>query len=193
MPNDQIKLDYAAPEKQSAWRWWLWLPIILIGSLFLLSVFLPPSSKIGPRASARVHCASNLRQIGQAMLLYANDNGSKYPDHIEDLLVEEIAPVAFVCPSTNDTASAAGPTTQATQANFVTPGHCSYIYLGKGFTTAASAETILAYEPLKNHDGDGSNVLFGDGHVEFVEKQLMTKMLAELAAGQNPPRAEKLK
>jgi len=29
--------------------------------------------------SNRVKCASNLRQIGQAMLLYANDNGGKYP------------------------------------------------------------------------------------------------------------------
>ena len=33
----------------------------------------------GHETSARVRCASNLRQIGQALLLYANDNGGHYP------------------------------------------------------------------------------------------------------------------
>ena len=47
-------------------------------------------------------------------------------------------------------------------------GHLSYIYLGKEMNTKTiSPDTIVAYEPLSNH-GDGSNVLFGDGHVEFV-------------------------
>ena len=33
----------------------------------------------------RIKCASNLRQIGQAMLLYANENKGKYPDDLGTL------------------------------------------------------------------------------------------------------------
>ncbi len=197
MADDQIRLDYATPQPGS--RRSTRQVIFLTGGFVLLALFIASvllSSFNPPRVeSNRVKCSSNLRQIGQAMLLYANDSGGKYPDHIEDLLVEEITPDVFVCPNSNDTYAAVGPTTQATQANLIAPGHCSYIYCGKGFTSSASANTIFAYEPLGNHkdEGNGSNVLFGDGHVEFVEKKLMTKILAELAAGQNPPRAEKLR
>src|SRR5947209_1600319 len=53
--------------------------LVVIGILVLLGAFLLPSL-CGPRATAnRVKCASNLRQIGQALLLYANDNHGEYP------------------------------------------------------------------------------------------------------------------
>jgi prepilin-type processing-associated H-X9-DG protein len=47
---------------------------------------------------------------------------------------------------------------------------------------------VLAYEPLTDHIGDGMNVLFGDGHVEWVPKLKASHMTAELNAGHNPPR-----
>ncbi len=119
-------------------------------------------------------------------MLYANDHGGKYPDAVEGLLEEGIGTEAFICPSTIDT-RATGATTQAIVAEWATPGCFSYIYLGKGFTDKCSTDTVLMYEPLSNHDGDGSNVLFGDGHVRFVQAITMKKIIAELTAGQNPP------
>ena len=32
----------------------------------------------------------------------------------------------------------------------------------------ADAVNVIAYEPIQNHGGEGGNVLFCDGHVEFV-------------------------
>jgi hypothetical protein len=37
------------------------------------------------------------------------------------------------------------------------------------------------------------NVLFGDGHVEFIAQPNADKMIAELKAGHNPPRREMMR
>jgi prepilin-type processing-associated H-X9-DG protein len=56
------------------------------------------------------------------------------------------------------------------------------VYVGGRLTvTTALATTIVAYEPLDNHNGNGSNVLFGDGHVGWIVKDAWPAMAA--AAG----------
>src|SRR5688572_26168393 len=53
--------------------------LVVIGIIALLiSILLPALSAAKERAS-RVRCGSNLRQIGQGLLLYANDNKGMYP------------------------------------------------------------------------------------------------------------------
>ena len=106
---------------------------------------------------------------------------------IGELMDQDLTPDAFICPNTNHTPAALGPTTQASAANIHSGGHLSYIYLGKGFTSSVAPNVILAYEPLSNH-GSGMNVLFGDGHVEFFHTAEATALIAELTAGHNPPR-----
>jgi prepilin-type processing-associated H-X9-DG protein len=49
-----------------------------------------------------------------------------------------------------------------------------------------TADHILAYEKLGNHES-GANVLFGDGHVEWVDAVSGEVMIAGLQAGRNPP------
>ena len=59
----------------------------------------------------------------------------------------------------------------------------SYIYLGKGMNArTVSADTVVAYEPLSNHENDGSNVLFGDGRVKFILSPAIKAMEAKLKA-----------
>src|SRR5438105_1544867 len=53
--------------------------LVVIGILVLLASFLMPSLCSSRETANRVKCASNLRQIGQALLLYANDNHGEYP------------------------------------------------------------------------------------------------------------------
>ena len=107
---------------------------------------------------------------------------------IGELMDQDLTPAVFICPNTNHTPAALGPTTQATAANIHSGGHLSYIYLGKGFTSSVAPNVILAYEPLSNHYGNGMNVLFGDGHVEFIHTAEATALIAELTTGHNPPR-----
>jgi prepilin-type processing-associated H-X9-DG protein len=152
----------------------------------MMSILIPSVNRASETAN-RIKCASNMRQIGQALLLYANDNHGQYPPNLEDLLpAGNVTSNVFICPSSNDT-PASGSTPQALAAALSAGGHESYIYI-PNLNSSASADTIVLYEPLSDHSGDGMNVLFGDGHVEFDVKQQAAGMIAEIQAGFNPPR-----
>lgn len=128
----------------------------------------------------RIICPINLRMIGQALTLYANNHDHKYPGDWSALLGEGFSTSFLVCPSTNDEA-ATGATTRAVLADFATPHHCSYLYLGKGLSQPLPADRVIALEPLENHQGKGLNVLFGDMHVEWLDKAQADILLAKLA------------
>ena len=113
-------------------------------------------------------CQSNLVQVGRAVVIYAEAHGGRYPDTLGDMLTTtDISPAAFVCPASADV-PAIGPTTRAVADNLTAGGHVSYVYVGRGLTTrTVTPSTVIAYEPLANH-GDGGNVLYGDGHAEWL-------------------------
>src|SRR5688572_13780428 len=53
--------------------------LVVIGIIALLISILLPSLNRARETANRVKCASNLRQIGQALLLYGNENKGNYP------------------------------------------------------------------------------------------------------------------
>ncbi len=53
--------------------------LVVIGIVVLAIAFLLPTGCANKERANRVKCASNLRQIGQALMLYANDNKGNYP------------------------------------------------------------------------------------------------------------------
>ena len=53
--------------------------LVVIGIIALLISILLPSLNRARETANRVKCSSNLRQCGQAMILYANDNKGSYP------------------------------------------------------------------------------------------------------------------
>jgi prepilin-type processing-associated H-X9-DG protein len=137
--------------------------VVLLGIIVIL---LSPKRHLGEPAW-RVICASHLKQIGQAMLLYANENGGTSADSFVTLLrTQDLVPDVFVCPK-DDIEPAEDVDAFAADPG---PRHCSYLYLGDRLPmpfNALPAEAILAYDRLDNHEGDSINILFGDGHAEF--------------------------
>jgi len=129
-------------------------------------------------APNRIRCLSNLRQIGNAIRDYADANGGHYPDDWQSLFLHtDLGAGVFVCPSANDEV-AGGATTREIADNLRRPNHCSYIYYGKGLSTPVAPECVIAAESLENHSGDGMNILFGDGHVLWCNKDQAVKLLA---------------
>jgi prepilin-type processing-associated H-X9-DG protein len=180
-------LDYATPSLHKRRIWPLVTVLSIAGFLIIfLGLSLSTPSLHSRDTAPRVKCGSNLRQIGQAMLLYANEHGGQYPDSFETVLSsEEISADVFCCPSTS-VRPASGATTQATIANFGAGHHCSYCYVARGAIVKSSPDIVLAYEPLSNHDDDGMNVLFNDGHVEFIAKPGAEALLKRMATTTQP-------
>ena len=156
---------------------------LLLGqSALMTSVLLPSLSKARETAN-RVKCGSNLRQIGMGCLIYANDHNGKLPPDQGTLLKEaDLTLPVFLCPSGNTTVPpevlAGNLDAKATWVN----QHSDYVYLGAGKTQAtANAETVIAYEK-DNHHNDGMNMLFGDGHVEYLHTFEAQRRLADQKA-----------
>ena len=109
---------------------------------------------IARQRSGRQPCASNLRQIGQALLLYSMDHDGRIPDRLEDLITgtDALSATGLICPDGPDR-----------------PGQCSYDYIGAGrMLDDFGPDDIVAFEPPHNHQSDGGYALFGDGHIEYV-------------------------
>jgi prepilin-type N-terminal cleavage/methylation domain-containing protein/prepilin-type processing-associated H-X9-DG protein len=216
--------------------------LVVIGIIALLISILLPSLNRARETANRVKCSSNLRQIGQALLLYANENKGGYPrtlasstggttwgsgttdqdpfvgtETLNDdvtaavfLLIrtQDIGSEVFTCPSSNAEKDLYGGGTNGplNRSNFSTvTKNLSYSYahpypnttatgsgyklnssIGPDFAIAAdinpgtvgtgnlvnAVTTVSSAAAMKNgntnnHDRDGQNVLYGDGHVEF--------------------------
>ena len=162
--------------------------------LFVLAVTLiVPSLGRAREAANRIKCASCLRQIGQAALLYANDHGGVLPsDLIAMYRTQDITPEVFTCPS-SDVWKAEGATQEKVVASMFAGDHLSYAWTGAGLTTAAPADVIVAFDlelhvPMDGVSTTGMNVLFAAGSVVFVNEAESKAVRAQFFAGVRPIR-----
>jgi len=140
-----------------------------------------PSLTRARMSANMVKSASNLRQIGQAMLLYANENKGKYPKTMGELLLtQDITIDVFVSPQSKTRAPR--DKTKDEQALWVT-NDCDYEYLGAGKNSQTGADIILAYEKIRP-GMRGINMLYGDGHVEYINVQNARQILERQKAAE---------
>jgi prepilin-type processing-associated H-X9-DG protein len=136
------------------------------GAALGVSILLPSLNRARETAN-RVKCASNERQIGQGILLWANDHKGQYPPTLGDLATDgDLTPEVFICPSGNTALPKDYKTmAPADLAKWVNE-HADYVYVGAGQNTMIGADQVVLYEKPADHT-TGMNILFGDGHVEF--------------------------
>ena len=131
------------------------LILIFTGINIYPSLFRYPSQV----RAVRVACAGNLKNIGLGLKMYAADHDAIYPRRLVDAgRYLAYQPALFVCPSSG-----------TTTGRFETVDEwLDYVYV-KGLAESVPPDSVLMYCHPKNHGGVGGNVLFADGHVEWVD------------------------
>lgn len=119
----------------------------------MISIFLPSLSR-ARELSKRTVCSAQLRGIGQALYIYAQDEpDGLFPERGCDWVARlstNTLPRQFICPSDYQTARS------------------SYYYV-PGYGTKSDPRQIILYERLDIHSGEGGNILYQDSHVSFVK------------------------
>lgn len=151
-----------------------------------VSIILPALNRARETAN-RVKSASNLRQIGIAMYQYADQHEGKFPATLGDVAIAgDLSADVFVSPSSN-TAAPGNVVDKQKLAEWVNESS-DFVYLGAGKTNHASPEDVLAYEKPDIHGHDGFNVLFGDGHIEWLNRDSGLKVVRQQEAKDKQPK-----
>ncbi|MGR3175107.1 MAG: prepilin-type N-terminal cleavage/methylation domain-containing protein [Candidatus Scalindua sp.] len=169
--------------------------LVVIAIIGILAGILLPVLSRARESARKTQCMSNLKQIGMGLIMYANENNEAFP---QDLTTVAADPAmrslnllydayvsdnkVFNCPSdtTVDATTNAQMKVSTDNLSF-DPDQCSYGY-DYTHTQADDADVALAADrppaspdattSSDNHNGRGQNVVYVDGHVEFVTSPL---------------------
>lgn len=144
----------------------------------------PPMTADKPsrEAAFNIMCASNMRQLGQAVMLYAQAHEGKLPGSLLEIMRhEELDNNVLNCPTDvrHWLSNREGPEVRDA---WIRMGNSSYVYHGRGLTNRLPTDYPLFTEVSTGHSG-GMNICFGDGHVEMVPLKHVPAVLAQLDAG----------
>lgn len=123
----------------------------------LISILLPSLSRARELAKRAVS-ASNLRAIGQGLHIYANDHGGKFPESLETLIEQGMI------------------TRETLNSPRDEEGRVSYTYIA-GQSETNDPRNVIAHERVMGDEG--TNVLFLDGHVEWLPPERFVQALVE--------------
>ena len=126
-----------------------------VGAAAMTTSIVLPSLNRARETANRVHCASNMRRIGEAMSMYAAEHDGQLPPDLGMLIVtQEITLNEFTCPSGNVSVPAdvanGKPEGMARWANEKSP----YVYVGKGKTNREEVDVLLVYEKIEDLGGE---------------------------------------
>ena len=137
-------------------------------------------------------CPSTLGKIGMLALMYENEHGGAVPpdlDALQRYAQKEFGgdiSERFTCPYARARGVAPkqrGALCMSSFAYVVPAGVTHYSQIKQ------PGETVCAYEPLEDHDGLGTPVLYWDGHSTWYDAAEARRIIDEVKAGRNPPGA----
>ena len=168
--------------------------LVVIAIIGILAGILLPVLSRARESARKTQCMSNVKQIGMGLIMYANENSETFPSstasnpamaslnllydtYISDNKVFNCTSDTTVTAATNAGMSVS--TSGGTEA--FTSTQCSYGY-DRAHTQADDADVALAADrppatpsataSTANHNSRGQNVVYVDGHVEFVNSPL---------------------
>ncbi|MBN2180657.1 MAG: DUF4190 domain-containing protein [Sedimentisphaerales bacterium] len=144
------------------------VPVAAVPIVALLMGILMPALARSRMLAHKMVCGTNMRGLSLAMMLYVNDFDSyPTPEKWCDLLIEqcEVTPLSFRCKGAPE-----GPGNYALNENITGLGTSSQRDIVMLFETYPGWNQVGGPEILTtdNHQGQGCNVAFMDGHIEFV-------------------------
>lgn len=131
--------------------------LILAGWCLLL-----PPVHTCPARALRTACTSNLKQIGYALHLYWADHGEAFPENLPVLFEKDYLKdrKVFICPTAREHVA------RFTPGETFTEEHMSYCYVS-GVRADDEPWFIASFDVESNHEGDGVNLLFVGGNVQW--------------------------
>jgi prepilin-type processing-associated H-X9-DG protein len=154
------------------------IPVVALPIVAMLMGIMMPALARARYMGQRAICTNNLKQLGLATIMYADNNKSKYPtsDKWCDLIERyHKNDKLYICPSAEQ-------------------GKCNYA-INKNLPEYSiqikrTSELVLLFETkpgwnqsggselltTENHHGEGCNVAFCDGHVSFIKTGDINKL-----------------
>jgi hypothetical protein len=169
--------------------------LVLIGLVALVVSLVMPSLNRRREEQlaglAQRGCPRTIGRLGMLAQMYGNDHGGAVPPDLDALQRYAQKQITggdirghFTCPY----AEARG--VAPTQKGAVCMS--SFVYVVPAGVMHYSqiknpGETVCAYEPLEDHDGLGTPVLYWDGHSTWYDAAEGKRIIEEVNAGRNPP------
>ncbi len=143
--------------------------------IIFMFVIIPLLRKVPGELHSRLKCATNLKGLGTAMTIYADKFNDKWSnaDKWNDFLMKEcnIEKASFNCAEAKEGLCNYAMNKYAVSADM--PAAMILLFDSKaGWNQVGGAELLTT----ENHNGEGCNILFGDGHVEFVKTEDLPKL-----------------
>lgn len=149
------------------------LPATLLPVMAIIFAIMMPALNKTKGLAQRLVCSTNLRGLGTALVIYTNDYDDKLPTPQKwcDLLISEadVAPMSFRCKGAQE-----GPCNYAMNKNLIdnnmegNPADMVMLFETVPGWNQVGGPDILTTE---NHRGEGCNIVFADGHTEFVRTE----------------------
>ena len=137
-----------------------------IGVAGVMAGTLLPALSKARESAMQLKSATQCRGIGQAMILYAQNNGDRYPTDIQQLIDEGLIPAEMTVSPFGEPWEGGPGLVMRTQ-----------FPEGGGSMTFDSEEILVVDRVMYQQGSDGVNVCFGDNHVELLDWWELDEML----------------